>query len=534
MSEHLARIGASDLRCIRVSLVAGDIAFHRVDGSDVVIASDEPIDVATEDGTLRVGGPGREGRRGMHMRLGGMEMHMGPKMGMRMGQGVEATLGGELSGIGAAISDAVSSAFGSLGGLAGADVRIGIPAILERPTIEGTTGRGDIEVRDVMAEWTLKSGSGEITVEGGGGTLGLRSGRGDLRLRRFDGPIVGTTGVGDVEASAVLSHLELHTGAGEIRILGGPVGGTAVSGTGDIELIDAGGTWAVRTGSGDVQVRVRDAATLEVTTGSGDVRVDGDALMGLRLQTSSGDISVECLLLGSRHELISGNGDIQLALADPPGARLQILTGHGEIHSEYPLVRVGKQGPRSADGARYVGNVGESTIAVEVRTGSGDVHITRLRPTGAAPDAASRAAASSPGTGPAGVDGAASSGAEHWEPIAPIPPIPPVAAVAPADRGTSEWGTPRASASGNADTSPAGEWPTPLASVEESPGDYTDRGAHLADGSVARETVATRDDLTNTQGEDGDRLDILQSLQRGEIGVEDATALLEALQRRTG
>ncbi|HWE62577.1 MAG TPA: DUF4097 family beta strand repeat-containing protein [Chloroflexota bacterium] len=507
MSEFVQQVAATGLRHVQVKLNRGDVQLLRIEGESIVIESDDPIDVEQHDDTLQIGPrPGSRGPRGR----GRMEMHMGEDMGMRMDEmgmrmgGGLSELSAHLSGLGAQISEAVAMAMDSLGGMSGSDVRIGIPAVLERPTIGVMTGSGDVRALDLTASWSLRTGMGDMAVERCGGTLSLHSGKGDVEIEHFAGPVTATTGAGDMEARSVTDRLELRTGSGDVTVADCPAGGALQSGSGDVDADEIGGSWHIRTGSGDVTLRIDGAASLEVTSGSGDVEVGGGALRRLRVHTSSGDVECASLLIGNRHEIISGHGDIALALADPPGARLQILTGHGDVSSTFPLVRVGKQGPPSHGSARYVGNVGDSSIEVALRTSSGDITITRLEPSDAL-RAAAREAQTTGGMDEAAEPRAGMAGSSAEEPAMPMPPIPPIPPIPPMPPVSF--------------TSPGVASASDEQARQESPSTPEEPAFASASFPAPAATAGVADS----------RLRVLQSLQRGEISVEEATALLESL-----
>lgn len=511
MSDSQQRFSAAGLRRITVQLPRGDVRIERIEGQDVVVEAEKPISASQRDAELVIGGTGPAAKRPRR------EMRMGEGMRMRMGDGMEMRIDGELSGLGAQITDVVGTAldavFGGTFGLGDGDLRVGIPAMLELPEIMVTTGSGDLACADLTAIWTLRTGFGEARLRGCGGRLTLQTGSGEIDVQGFEGPAACVSGSGSIATTRIAGRAELRTGNGEIKVDGCPAGGTVLTGAGEIELNAIGGTWSIRSGSGDIGVRVRESASLEIVTGSGDVGIAGGALTALRVQTSSGDVRCESLLVGQQHTIVSGHGDIELHLADPPGARLQVITGHGEVDSAFPLVQVGKQGPQS--GVRYVGNAGESTIDVELRTSAGDIRIARRRGDDTDVD---RAAAASPSRAP-----------NRMEPTPPAPPAPPVAPTAPhsptnlvALRGPAASTYATQGADGREQDIPEGR----------------SRPIGLAGPALAIPTpdlgVPTPGAASPTTQPAGGRLAILRSLQRGEISADEAALLLDAAERTGG
>jgi hypothetical protein len=347
MGETREQYPAEGLRRLQVRLPRGDVRFERVDGDAVLIEADKAIVVERSDDTLAIR-PGKRSEDPRHRRHRHEFKHEPSTLGVYINE---------------VVSEAVESVFSAGFPFSlehGADVRVGVPTVLERPLIEAHTGAGGIDVEGLTAEFVLRSDRGDITVRGAGGALQLNTGAGDVEIQAFGGP------------------LRVHTGVGEVELADCANGGTVHTGSGDVEAHGLSGAWDLRSGAGDVEITARDEATLVIGTGSGDVEVEGGALHRLEVQTGSGDVTCRSLLLGPRHRITTGQGDLEVAIANPPGARLMINTTHGDVKSAYPLVRVGKQGPQSLGGARFVGNIGDSTIDVELRTGSGDIEITRL------------------------------------------------------------------------------------------------------------------------------------------------------------
>jgi DUF4097 and DUF4098 domain-containing protein YvlB len=454
------------LRRVELRLHRGDVQVVRTSGDMVQISADNSLSAEVTDGVLTIG-PG-EG----HYREG-------PRHKARIVSHLErGDLGASISQI---VSDAVDSIFKAdfrMHGLGSATVRLGIPAGLERPEIVASTGSGDIQMRGLTADCSLQSHSGDVDVADGAGTLQVTTGIGDLAVSDFDGPITGRTGSGDARFTRCAGGGVIHTASG------------------DIDAKQIAGPWKLQSGAGDITVEVRDEAVLEIVTGAGDVAVTKGALGQLTIQSGSGDVRCSSLLTGPRHQLQTGNGDIEVAIANPPGARLQILTRNGDVDSEYPLVNVGKQGRHSHGGARYVGNIGDSEIDLELRTASGDISIRRRDPAQAddgAPANRETPAYHAPADNITPVT-------RSWTvnpisaPPAPIFPNPPVPPAQP------EFASEQTEDPGSIEHQPSVD-----AGVQEAP--------------------------VETSG-GNPRLAVLENLQVGKISVAEAAALLEALSRQ--
>jgi DUF4097 and DUF4098 domain-containing protein YvlB len=460
MSEYEKRCPVEGLRRIEIKVPRGDIVLERISGDAITVESDNALTVEQSDGTLQVSaGDQFHHRRPQRMRP------------PRFASGIEH---GDLgTSIGEIVSNAVESIFKAefhLSGFGAADVRVGVPAVLERPEVVAVTGAGDVALRGVTGVFTLQTSSGDIKVYEASGTIQATTGMGDVEVRQFNGPVSAHTGSGDVILEDCRNGGAVHTGSGDIQVTG----------------ISEG--WNLHTGAGNIKAHVADEASLEVITGAGDARIRDGSLNRLTVRSGSGDIECTSLLTGPRHQLSTGHGDITLAVAERPGARLQVITRHGEVKSEYPLVMVGKQGPYSAEGARYVGNVGDSAIDVELRTSSGDISIKRRVP--APTGDLERASAWQAGQDgePRGMHDDVWTGDR------------------PASRVVSEQ---------------SGETREPnIPTLHSNPADATDLGS----GSEA-----SSGSITAPAGDP--RLAVLESLRSGRITVAEAATLLEALSR---
>ncbi len=126
----------------------------------------------------------------------------------------------------------------------------------------------DLEL-EIPAGATIEAdvGSGDLTLDGLGGDLDLRTGSGDVVGRALTSVVVfvqGGSGDVDLELDAVPDEVDLHTGSGDVRLV----------------LPDAAYAITSDSGSGDVIIEGIDqvasaARTLTLETGSGDIVVQG-------------------------------------------------------------------------------------------------------------------------------------------------------------------------------------------------------------------------------------------------------------------
>ncbi|HEY3336348.1 MAG TPA: DUF4097 family beta strand repeat-containing protein [Candidatus Limnocylindrales bacterium] len=237
--------------------------------------------------------------------------------------------------------------------------------------------------------------------------------------------------------------------------------------SGDLRLAVAGGALTVDTMSGDLTVESSGPVGIRARTVSGDLRLHAPRVDALQVSTTSGDIRLDADLGAAfEHSVSSVSGDVHLETASP--VRLETQTIAGDVRAT---------GPHRAEGGRgrRMIVVGDGSVRVAVRTTSGDIRL--------------------------GARG--TSGVPATAPMPPVVPEPPLAPAAPA-----------------APEPPAFDPPWLVAEAEAAPNlvrPDTDAGG----ASTGSEGVVDRREAA--------RLDILRSLERGELDVEAATHRLVQL-----
>jgi Toastrack DUF4097 len=412
-----------------------------------------------------------------------------------------------------------------------------------------------------------------------GGDLELRLGANRLRIRVTDGERVVIRGRTDHDLER---DVEITSGTGWIRVTDGPAGslrvgpitvrsgghtpeldievprGVRISArtlSGDIDAIGVagpsrwqsasgririgaeGGPLSIETMSGDVLVEAGAPLAVTARTVSGSVRARAPRLSATDVATTSGDVTLDASLDASgAHSVTSVSGDLLLVTGSPVTVDLQSVTG--DIMASLPHRSDGARGRRTV-------TVGSGAVRVDVKTMSGDVHV---RP--GAPDEAPPAAAGEPADGGArperasfwtefGRDwaewardwardwaawgaswsagrgwtspGAAEPGPTRWTSASPEPAVP---------------GEPAASA----DTAAAADARNDAAD----PSSPTNAGPEADLPSAAGQDVLDDTAPIPAPGEndiDAARLEVLRSLERGDLDVQAASDRLAALER---
>jgi len=263
------------------------------------------------------------------------------------------------------------------------DVRLTAPPDLGR--IELHTGSGRVEVEGARGRLRLDSGNGALSLRGAGGDAELKTGNGDILVDSFDGDLTVKTGNGRVQAARLGGQATLRTGNGrvEARDANGRI--EAHSGNGDLTLARVSGEAQLDTGHGSIVVEEpRDLAT-RATTAMGAIRVVDGAVRDLRLKSNAGELRCSAALASGRHELETAMGAIVLELPATIAARVDAQTAFGSIHSDFPLVRVGRSGPLGFGGVRMVGGIGAAEPAIDIALRSSKGNLTLRSKAGVPP-----------------------------------------------------------------------------------------------------------------------------------------------------
>ena len=257
--------------------------------------------------------------------------------------------------------------------------------------------------------------------------------------------------------------------------------------SGDIRLWNLGGLVEASTISGVIALDGGTALRLRASTISGGLRARAGVFHSLALSTTSGRITIVGALDPAgdhRAESISGSID----LTPLSGVTAELKTVSGSIHSEIEHRVEGNRG-------FWRTVVGDGRATLRVNSTSGSLRLLAVRPSDPVAGQDARPAGS-PG---AGADAAASGGAAAPTQAAPTTPAAAPAAAPAEPAAVPTYGTVGDSA---ASEGPAESW-NPNETVEEA-------AAHEAEDRAGEEELA-----------------VLQALERGEIGVDEAAARLE-------
>jgi len=241
-------------------------------------------------------------------------------------------------------------------------------------TVEILTASADLRVRGVDGDRVVVRTRGgqpiddELRIDATAGHVRIRDAEGGLHL----GPIhIRTRGSAGLDIDVPhLAAIALRTMSGDVTADG--IGGASrwTTASGDLRLAVAGGPVVMETMSGDAVLEATVPLGVTARTVSGDVRVRAPRLDLVDASTTSGDIHLEAALAaGARHTITSVSGDVEITTSSP--VRLEANTIAGDVRATGTHIAEGGRGRRTLV-------VGNGSVAVSVRTMSGDVRLRAL------------------------------------------------------------------------------------------------------------------------------------------------------------
>lgn len=250
---------------------------------------------------------------------------------------------------------------------AGRDAESRIQYIEQHPPVEqngNTITIGHETDRDIMRNISI---SYEITTPAQT-RLHSATGSGNQTVDGVAGPVESTTGSGDLKLSSIGSDATARAGSGDIRLSDIKGAVHAGSGSGSIHAEGVAGAMNASTGSGDIVLSQTGSGDVEASSGSGTVEITG-VKGAVRVGTGSGNIRAQGTPT-SDWRLRTGSGDLTVELPQQTSFELYAHTNSGSIDSKFPITVQGTISPRDLHG-----KVGSGGPMVELRTGSGTIHI---------------------------------------------------------------------------------------------------------------------------------------------------------------
>lgn len=196
------------------------------------------------------------------------------------------------------------------------------------------TSGGDVRTASIQGPLIISSGGGNVSVGKVIGKVEMISGGGDMSFGTIDGSLKLSTAGGNISGGSV-------NGAGIINTSGGDIGIGDLNGI--AEVISAGGNIAIgkcsekllaKTGGGDVYVGaiMKDGI---VTSGSGNIGI-GNLVGSLKAKTSSGEIEIGISSdYKGNSEIMTGSGNARLNINENANVKITSkIAGKNILESE--------------------------------------------------------------------------------------------------------------------------------------------------------------------------------------------------------
>ncbi|ACZ41792.1 hypothetical protein Tter_0875 [Thermobaculum terrenum ATCC BAA-798] len=260
------------------------------------------------------------------------------------------------------------------------DLTLSIPSSVSGVKLE--TGKGQIEFKgqsQYEGDVSCHSGWGNVSVDSVEGDVRVETGNGEVRVFQVEGDITVSTGNGRILVTDFEGDVTLSSGNGEVRVSSGEGDLRVSTGNGDVNVQQVEGDLSINTAHGKVNISDCESARIRASSAMGPMRVVGCEIEEMQLNSMMGDIYLDSELEGGRYQLSSGLGDVVVILPDDISVRIDAQTGFGRVHSEFPLVQVGRSGPMGFGGVRMVGTTGSDHPEgdLSIKTGKGDISIRR-------------------------------------------------------------------------------------------------------------------------------------------------------------
>jgi hypothetical protein len=228
---------------------------------------------------------------------------------------------------------------------------------------------GAIDVQRCRGPVGLKGNCGKVSVsEVAGGDLDLESSFGDVLVQKVQGAATIACTNGGLSVHDVSGKAKLRTQFGNATIakVGGP-----------LDLQSGNGSLQVSEIEGDVTIG-HTFGSVTLASVSGDVRavVSNGSVIARSLSYQSRGRSD-----GSRVQIETTFGSIELALPDPPSLRLDAATTFGDIQSDVELSGLERHG----SGAKCRCTLGGGKSDVRLRSNNGSIRLTSGRGPGRLP-----------------------------------------------------------------------------------------------------------------------------------------------------
>ncbi|MCK4546212.1 MAG: DUF4097 family beta strand repeat protein [Candidatus Eisenbacteria sp.] len=231
---------------------------------------------------------------------------------------------------------------------------------------------GEIDYRVTVpreAAVVLSCTSGDVSVEGTGGSLAVSVTSGDVEVTECSGLVTVVATSGDIDVEGIRGNTGLSATTGDVTIIG--VDGDLMVGvtSGDIHCQDVRGSMNLSGSSSQVTV-LDSRGDLEISTSSGDIEVSGFR-GAILVRTKSGDVELDIELLEDGEcDVSTSSGDVEMEIPEDGSYGFVIETVSGEVDISMPE-EMDVRASKNLVKAKYRGGA----QLVRVSTITGDVYI---------------------------------------------------------------------------------------------------------------------------------------------------------------
>ena len=236
-----------------------------------------------------------------------------------------------------------------------AKLDVKIPRYADLETLEGH--RGDIEVSDVDGTTLIDLGSGDVKATRVG-PLKISRRHGDITVKEVKGDFTVRSFHGDTVVENVTGLVDLATTSG------------------NLDVRNAGGDVRTNSMSGNIEIRCAKGRA-EANSASGSVALFGVA-SGVEASTVSGSVIFTGRISeGVNYRLRSFSGEVEMRIQpDPPGFTAMVSTYSGEINTAFPL-KIESPVQGGPINRRFTGTFGNGKAKLSLDSFSGGVKIAK-------------------------------------------------------------------------------------------------------------------------------------------------------------
>ncbi len=248
---------------------------------------------------------------------------------------------------------------------------VGIPAVLEAPVFSARVDRGTIRAADLWGVLSLRSANGAIEMTRCGRDCTVHTGRGALSITSCEGRFSLHSGSGEVRLTDCQGTADVHTGKGAIRLERCHLQGRCHTGHGDLWLETIYGSGHYHTGAGKIMAINPQGDDLDLHSGMGEIVLEGGSARHLRIHSGKG--ALRCVNLHRVEDLDLHTGMGNITVEGGVVLRLNVKSGAGALECSTTLGR-GEHELGTGAGNINVHLTDDAGVRIDAVTRMGSVH----------------------------------------------------------------------------------------------------------------------------------------------------------------